>query len=1166
MKKMQTRPWWEYLGIGKILRIMKITFGLMIIFGLSISAAGFGQNKKLTLSVKDATLLEIFKEIEANTNLGFLYKNDQIDRGKTFSVSANNKDVHEVLSDLLMDSDYTFTIIENNVVITKVRDQIYGSDLMPQEQSITGKVVDVNGEPLPGVNVYDKVNPQNGVITGIDGSYTITVDNADVILVYSFIGFNDQEVQTVGRSQINITLLEEQIGLEEVVVTGYGTVTKEAFTGSAAVVNAKKIEERPVASFQDVLRGNSPGTIVAGTGQPGAMNSVRLRGISSMNASNAPLYVIDGVIMDVSNMSGNSEYATNPLNSINPSDIKSMTVLKDAASASLYGSRGANGVVVITTKQGRASDKPQYSVDAQMGVSELFNASKPDLVNKDEFMELWLEGEMHYQVRRKTGYDDFFMEIKNLYADKENYEVSGRNYTDWQNYAKKQFNDHFGIWSPINNDYYTDFYDADGNPGKDFDKLADTNWYDEVTRVAPFQKFNVSTQGGNNHFNYYASLEYFNQEGILIGSGLKRYSMRTNISSKPKGALIHWGINNMVSYSDQRGPRSGAFGYAMPQYTALAIAPVAPVYLEDGSYNLKLPKNVNNNQNPVAVAETNEYLRPQTKILTSGWLQLNFTDWLNINSRTNLDYTHARLRNWYNKDFGDGKADEGSLYERDARRRKISNTTLLNFNRTFNDVHSVNGYVGSEVEDVKYEYIGATGVKFPFNKTPYLSAAAKPESVQGSGSEYGMTSILSAVNYSYGGKYYLSGTFRSDKASRFAEDFRRGNFWSVSAAWRISKEAFMDNLKFLDNLKLKASFGTNGTLPSDYFAWMPRYSLGQDYVEVPGAAIYDIHNSELTWEENEVFNVGFESRIFNRVNINFEYYNRTTENLLLDIPLSSTSGFTSKLINSAASLSNSGVEVDVNADIIRNKNFNWNINVNAATLKNEFSGLENDIISSTQIKRNGESFYTWYMAEWAGIDQATGEQQWYGVDDSGNEIIVKNFDLAERRILGKALPKVTGGISSTFTWKGFDLSFLFTYGMGHHVMDYTGRTATVNDGYRDYRGIERSQLDRWTPDNMNATNPIRVNSSGTWNRYPSSRYLYKGDYLKLKNIKLQYTISSSITDKLKLRGASVFAQAENLWVTTELDGFDPEISLSGFRNPDQYPTATTYTFGVKLNF
>ncbi|WP_430817938.1 SusC/RagA family TonB-linked outer membrane protein [Carboxylicivirga sp. N1E11] len=1159
---MQTRPCRAYSGIGKILRIMKITFLLMVVCGLTVSAASISQTKKVTLTVKNATLLDIFKEIESATELGFLYKNDQIDQRQTYSITAEDEEVHNVLDALLQDTQYHFTIIENNVVITAIPKQAVAAT--QQQLTINGKVIDVNGDPLPGVNVYSKAQPQNGVITGIDGSYTITVDNTNAILTFSFIGFVSQDVQVAGRSQINITLLEEQVDIEEVVVTGYGQVAKEAYTGSASVVSARKIEDRPVASFQDVLRGNSPGTLVTGTGQPGVMNSIRLRGISSMNASNAPLYVIDGVIMDVANMSGNSDYATNPLNSINPSDIQSMTVLKDAASASLYGSRGANGVIVITTKQGRKMDKPKYSLDVQVGVAQIFSGSKPDLVNKDEFMELWLEGEMHYQIRRKTGYDDFFTEIQNIYADKEGYEVSGRNYHDWYEYAQRQFNSHFRIANP-DGGYYDEFF-VDGEQGPDFDKLADTNWYDEVTQSAPFQKYNLSTQGGSNNVSYYASMEYFNQQGILIGSALERYSLRMNLTSKPKGQLLHWGINNMVSYSDQEGPRANAYGYAMPQYTALAVAPVAPVYLEDGSYNLSLPKNVNGNQNPVAVAENNEYKRPQTKILTTGFLQLNLTDWININNRTSLDYTHARRRNWYNKDFGDGLKNNGSLYERDARRRKLMNTTLVQFNKTFNNDHNINGYLGFEVEDLNYEYVTAYGVNFPSNETNYLSAAATPSSVSGSREEYSMTSMLSAINYSYLDRYYLSANLRSDESSRFAEDYRRGTFWSISGAWRISGEAFMDNADFIDNLKLKGSYGTNGTLPSAIYAWQSLYSVGGAYMNNPAGSPSFKANEELTWEENKVFNIALEGRLFNRVNLGVEYYNRKTENLLQDLPVSSTSGYTSILENSAASLSNKGLEINVGADLLRTTDIRWNLDLSLATLKNEFSGLESDIIGSTQIKRNGESYYTWFMPEWAGIDQSTGEQQWYYTDENGNNGITKDFDDAEKRVLGKALPDISGSIATSVSWKGFDLSALFTYGLGHHVMDYTGRTATKNDGYRDYRGIERSQLNRWTPDNRTGINPIRVNSSSTWDRYRSSRYLYKGDYLKLKNIKLQYSIPKVLTNRINVGAATIFAQAENLWVTTELDGFDPEISLSGFRDPDQYPTATTYTFGLKVNF
>uniref|UniRef100_UPI003216F6F7 TonB-dependent receptor n=1 Tax=uncultured Draconibacterium sp. TaxID=1573823 RepID=UPI003216F6F7 len=1147
-----------------------LTVFMLSVFAVS-AATSYSQQTKFDLKLSDVTVKQVFMEIEEQSEFILLYNENSVDVNRKVNVKVKNETVESVLDQVFKNTKNTFKIYDRQIVILKDKDAEVPSILKNKEtqqqqekKEISGTVIDRNGQPLPGVSVVLK-GTTLGMTTNTDGNYRLMVPVDAQTLIFSFIGMKTKEVVIGNQSLISVTLIESITGIEEVVVTGYGTIAKEAYTGSAAVVSSEKIAARPVASFQDVLRGNSPGTIVSGTGQPGVMNTVRLRGISSMNASNAPLYVIDGVILDVANTSGNSDYAINPLNTVNPSDIESITVLKDAASASQYGSRGANGVIVITTKHGKTSDKPQYSFDMQVGVGKIFKASKPDLVNADEFMELWLEGEMHYQVRRKTGFDDFFPEIKKLYSDKENYEISGRNYTEWYNYAKGQFNSHFQIANPEGG-YYNQFFDDNGNPGADYNKLANTNWFDEVTRTAPFQKFNISAQGGSNSMNYYTSLEYFNQEGILIGSELKRYSVRTNLSSTPDNTLIHWGINSIVTYSKQAGPRSDAYGYAMPQYTALAVAPVAPVYLEDGSYNLNLPKGVNNNQNPVAVNETNEYLRPQTKILTSGWAQLNFTDWLYLNSRASIDYTHARRRNWYNKDFGDGKSDNGSLYERDARRRKISNTNLLHFNKLLDGIHRVSGYVGTEMEDLDYKYTTATGINFPTNKTPYLSAAATPESVSGSGSTYGMFSVLSAANYSYNNKYYLSATYRNDKSSRFAKDNRAGNFWSVSGAWRISDEAFINSLDFIESLKIKSSYGTNGTLPSEYYAWQSLYSFGYDYMEQPGGVPPSVANTGLTWEKNEIFNIGFDARLFNRLTIGLEYYNRTTKDLLQDLPVSSTSGYTSVLINSDASLKNRGVELDINWNVLHNSNIAWDVNFNMATLKNEFSGLENDIITSTQIRRNGENYYTWYMPEWAGTDPETGEQRWYDFDESGNKIIVKDFAEADKQVLGAALPSVTGGLSNVFTWKDLEFSFLFTYGLGHEVMDYTGRTATKNDGYRDYRGIERDQLDRWTPDNMNGKNPIRVNSSSTWDRYRSSRYLYSGDYLKLKNIKLQYTIPQSLISRFKISSASIFAQAENLFVLTELDGFDPEISLSGFRDADQYPTATTYTAGLKINF
>ncbi len=1032
----------------------------------------------------------------------------------------------------------------------------------PELWVIKGTVIDsVTKEPMPGVSVRLK-GTQIGTATAVDGKFELKIPKSkEMIIVVSFIGMKTKEIKiTKPETTLKILLQEDVARIKDVVVTGYATVRREAYTGSATVMTARKIEERPVASFQDVLRGNSPGTLVTSTGQPGVSGTIRLRGISSMNASNAPLYVVDGIVWDAANMSGSAEFPTNPLNTLNPSDIASMTVLKDAASASLYGSRGANGVIVITTKQGQIGKRPQYTVDMQFGFSKIFEASKPELVNGKEFTELWLEGEMHRMVYAACSKDDdFFAIIKDLYKDKEGYKFDGKNYNEWYADAKTEFCDVFKIKKGADSDeYYTDLFGADA------DKMPDVNWYDEVTRTAPFQKINVSARGGSRVGKFYASLEYFNQQGVLKSSELKRYSLRMNLTSDDPDNFFNWGLNTQLTYSAQSGPRRDALGYAMLHYTALSLAPVVPVYLEDGSFNFNFPKNVNSNMNPLAVAKYNSYDRPQTKVLTSGFLQFNLTKWLKIKSTFGLDYLHARRRQYYDKDFGDGAKSDGYLYERDARRRKISNTNLAYLEKTFNEVHEVLIYGGIEWEDMKSEYIRAEATKFLSDDFPYLSAAAVPDEVAGDGDRYSMLSWLLKGDYSYDNKYFFSASFRSDRSSRFHKDYRVGNFWSVSGAWRIKEESFMQGLDWLNNLKVKASYGINGTLPSSYYSWRSRYSFGYNYNGHLGLKPTAIASKDLSWEENKIFNIGLEMGFFNRIDLSVEYYNRRTENLLQDLPISYVTGHKERLVNSSAGLKNRGWEIELHASIVQERQINWDFNINIATLRNEFFGLTNDDIG-TQIKRNGESYYSWYLREWAGIDPQTGEQQWYKKDDQGNKVITKDYDEADRDIRGTALPKVNGGFSSTVSYRGLELSFLFTYAMGHKVLDYTGRTATKNDGARDIRAIEKDQLDRWTPDNPTGKNPLRINSK-KWSRWTSTRYLYKGDYLKLKNIKLQYDFPKSWMDKLTLRSAKVFVQAENLFALSKLKGYDPEMTLNGYRNPDDYPSAMTFTAGLQINF
>lgn len=1134
----------------------------LVLLGCLNASATINAQVRVSLKLENVTLHEVIWELQKQTGFVFVYSTQDVKGVHLGTVNVTDKSVKEVLDNCLKESGLKYEILDEVIVVRKDN----SVQPVPQAQiTLRGTVYDEEGETLPGVSVRVK-GMETGTATDINGNFELSIAKGNNrILIFSYIGMETQEVAVPAtEAPMKVIMKAIDTRLDEVVVTGYSTISREAYTGSATVVGSDKIAERPVASFQDVLRGNSPGTLVTSTGQPGIGATIRLRGISSMNASNAPLYVVDGVVWDESNMSGDSEYPTNPLNTLNPSDIASMTILKDAASSSLYGSRGANGVIVITTKQGKQGKKVNYTVDMQFGVSKIFKASKPDLVNREEFIDLWLEGEMHYQIQRKTGMKDkLFEEIKKIYSDKEGYTYSGKNYYDWMNLAKKEFNKQFKIYNPVDDTYYSEFFNEDGTHGKDYDRLPDVNWYDEVTRSAPFQKINASARGGNDVVKFYTSLEFFNQQGILRSSELKRYSFRANLSSDNTDRFLNWGMSNMMSYSDQSGPRRDALGYAMPQYTALSLAPIVPVKLEDGSYNFKFPSNVNSNMNPVAIGKYYTYARPQFKALLSGWLKFNFTKWLNFKSVASVDYLHARKRHYYDKDFGDGKKDNGYLSERDARRTKITNSNLLYFNKTFADVHNVSAYGGIELESMTSAYISASGKNFLSDDYPYLSASSVPGGIGGSGDEYAMFSWLMKVDYAYDNKYFIGGSFRSDRSSRFHPDHRVGNFWSVSGAWRISQEKFMKNVSVIDNLKIKASYGINGTLPSSYYSWRSRYGFGYDYAGDLGIAPVAISNKKLTWEENKVFNIGLDIRMWDRLDVSLEYYSRKSSNLLLDEPISMVTGHGSRLVNSSAGLKNRGLELEVSVNLIRNRRVNWDFSMNLATLKNEFFGLKSDDIG-TQIKRNGESYYSWYMREWAGTDPETGEQRWYYTDEQGKKAITKDYDQAERKIVGCALPKVSGGFSTVVSFEGLELSCLFTYGLGHKVLDYTGRVATKNDGKRDYRTIERDQLDRWTPDNPGGKNPLRINTK--WDRWISTRYLYKGDYLKFKNLKLQYTIPAHWTSKIRLGGVKIFAQVENLFAVTALKGYDPEMTLNGYRNPDDYPSATTYTGGLQINF
>ncbi|MFA5712850.1 MAG: SusC/RagA family TonB-linked outer membrane protein [Bacteroidales bacterium] len=1137
-------------GIG----IKALYLSLLVI--LSTKGWAFGeQESRITLEMRNVSLKEVLLEIEKQSGIIFIYNAQEIENLSLPSIAIKDKSVTESLDIVLKGSKLGYRVDGRVIHIALTGGAKPKKEAVATKATVSGFIHDSNGDPLYGATIREE-GSNNFAVAGDNGEYSIAVEfRPGLTLSFTFIGMKTEYVEVNGREKIDVRMDFDQRLLKEVVVTGYGNITKEAYTGSASTIGSEKLETRPVSTFTDALKGISPGVVITGVGQPGEAQTVRLRGTSSMNASNQPLYVIDGVVWEQENISGSAGYPSDPMNTLNPSDIASITLLRDAASASLYGSRGANGVIVITTKQGMPSEKVNYNFNLQTGVASIL--SKPDFVNGREFANLWAEGEMHALIKGATSENDFIPELKKIYADKQNYLIAGKNYNEWYKQAQLNFNQYYKIPKPDGTFHNYDFF------GIDYDRLPNIDWFDQVTRLAPFEKYSLAIYGGTPQIRYYLSTEYFNQEGIIINSKLNRYAVRFKLSSDNPKSFLNWGTNLYVATTKQSGPRKDGQAYNMPQYAAVELPPVVPPYLDDGNYNFRFPNNLlNTNHNPMASAELNLNGRSLLNITASAYGQLNLREWLKFKSSVTLYYLYAQRKEYFDKDFGTGYASGGNLLERDANRQKFVNSNMLFIDKNFNDIHTINAAVGTEFEDF-------TNIDHEFNlkgflsdDLPYVSLGSEVTGWAGGGYGFALFSLISRFDYSYRYKYYLSGSFRRDKSSRFAPSQRAGNFWSISGAWRLINEPWMKGArKVMNDFKVKTSYGINGTLPLAYYSWRSIYAGTASYMSERG--IYSSLRPEesLTWEKNRVFNIGLDLAFDDsRYKLTVEYFYRKTSDLLQNFPVSRTSGYSSILMNTSAGIENSGLEFDLSARLI-DKKVKLDLSYNLATLKSRYYGLEIDDIS-TQIMRNGEKVAAWYLFEWAGIDPESGRNLYYTYDQDGNRSGTSTA-ASQRLVVGTGIPLFTGGATLSLTYKNWDFSTLFTYAGGHHIFDRMGQSLTRRNGGGQYT-VASSQLDRWTPDNIYTNNVLRVN--GNLAEGVSTKYLSKGDYLKLKNIKLQYLLPRKAAKSIGAARASLFVQADNLWILTEMKDYDPEMQLMGYRFSDRYPTATTYTIGAQIRF
>ena len=921
-----------------------------------------------------------------------------------------------------------------------------------------------------------------------------------------------QTQEVAVKSTVNVVLKSDAQALDEVVVTGYGVQRKASFTGAASIVGEDAIAKKNDANFVKVLEGTVPGVQMNNsTSMPGVWGSVYIRGRASLNSGTQPLYVIDGmpVNSDTDAMSSKDNNMVDPMSSINPADIESITVLKDAAATAIYGSRAANGVIVVTTKKG-SEGKFNLNLDVKQGFVSMGN-NNMDFANAEETMKLFTDGLTAYQ---------------------------GGNWQD-------------------NYDYLADNYFG-------WDRKTSTDWMDAITRKGYYQDYNLSAQGRSGNTGYYVSLGYLNTDGLIIGSDMERFSGRMNLDSKFKWATI--GVNTSYSYSTQNGFSLSTGGSMSSPLTAAISSqtPMDPVYDSEGNYN-----NINM-YNPVALMDEDTGELNENKMQTinlNPYLQVDFG--LGIYAKTTLgvNLTDLRQYQYWSALYNPQAMDYNGLGQQyNSRNTVITWNNVLGWNHKFADKHDISVMLGQEMQKKSYFYEYYAKSDFPFADSGMrdLTTAGTEQGSEYYKKEARLASYFMDAHYSYADKYYLSGSYRRDGSSVFGSDTRWGNFWSVGGKWRISGEDFLTGNNVITNATLRASYGTVGNQDIDWYAARGFYGAGYNYNQMPGMIPVSISNQELTWEVSKKFDVGFDLSLWHRLHFTFDFYNEITSDALFQVPLSMTTGMTETYQN-IGKIRNHGIEFSVNASILQTKDWTWSAYANLTWNENEVIKLSTDepIEYTYQIIEEGRPYTQFKMKEYAGVDRETGKPLWY-LNETGNET-TSDYNAAAKRYVGDADPDVLGGFGTNLRWKDIDFGLSFNYRLGGKVFD--SGAAFTGFGMAFRTPLEDVALNSWTEENKDAKYPQYIYKDPYNATSTSSRFLYSGDYLRISNLTLGYTLPKKWTEKVLIQRLRAYISVDNLYTFTASDfvGYNPETSANGVI-AWQYPATRTFIGGIQLTF
>lgn len=981
---------------------------------------------------------------------------------------------------------------------------LLGANLVQgQTVRITGTVTSKDdGMPIPGVSVLVK-GTTNGVATNIDGKYELNIAPNEKTIVFSFVGFKTQEVEVGGRAIIDVVLESESIQVDELVVVAYGTVKREAKTGSVSAVKGDGISETPVTSVDKMLTGKMAGVqVTAASGQPGANSQIRIRGTSSINAGSDPLWVVDGIPV----MAGDQSYFTNSGNAmaaVNPNDIESITVLKDAAATSVYGSRAANGVILVTTKSGKEG-KAKFQVRSKVGYSQLANDNNFGVMNGQELLG--------------------FQRQAIINAGKDPDDPNGSYYRPNSLLAGEQ-----------------------------------TNWMKLFTRMGKMQEFEINAAGGTNKNKFYTSLAYHRNEGIYYGIDYNKFTFRVNAEQNLTKKL-EVGAHMNVAYTDSKDVAMQSLYYVNPAFAGMTILPWTKPYNADGTPNINIPEN--SNTNPAFSAKYDDQWEKQYRFQNSYYLSWKPIEGLELKTNNAAEGTFGEGRRYWAPKYG---LTTGTLQASTTQYIQMTTSNTATYSTVFAEKHNVRVLVGQEAMKRTYKsyYLYSPGVdaQIPY---PNTGVAATDEGGYDYNART-LMSFFGIADYSYASKYFFSGSVRDDGSSLFGQDNRWGLFWSLGGSWNINKEAFMSSLTFLDVLKLRASYGINGNNDiSAYEAYGVYASTA--YNGGTGMLPSSPSNNKLSWELNKTFNVGLDFGLFKgKVNGSIDVYKRITTDMLLSKQVPQTSGFSSNFMN-IGELENKGLEFQMDGEIIKTKDIVWtagfNISFNKTKLNNLGDVKEISFADDSRLKHTvGKSMYTFYLKDYYGVNPSNGDALWKTADGT----LTNDFNKARYVYAGSPEPKFTGGFNTSFAWKGLNLSAFLEFKYGNKVLIAENRYLNA-DGNQMSTNQKLSALNYWKkPGDVGVLpKPVAGNASSSYSG-TSTRWLENGSYCRIKDVTLSYNLPEKITSKVKVAGLKIYVSALNIFTFHDVDFWDPERGVTGM-GAGIYPMTKTIIGGIELSF